>query len=224
MEFKKPDREVDRVFLHCSASDRPEHDTVEVMREWHLARGWSDVGYHYFIRKDGTVESGRPLERSPAAQRGHNRSTIAICLHGLEPDRFTAAQYESVIELCQAIDRAYGVEHGVTFHGHCEVSSKACPVFDYREVLGLDASGEPVRAPNPEPDESPGATALPVLRLLDRGPAVRMLQERLVAFGAEIAVDGAFGQATDAAVRAFQADQGLVVDGIVGPATWETLG
>ena len=57
--FKKPDRHVSRVFLHCSASDNPKHDKISVIRKWHLDKGWSDVGYHYFIRKDGTVEEGR---------------------------------------------------------------------------------------------------------------------------------------------------------------------
>ena len=81
--FTRPEREVDRVFLHCSASDSPEHDGVDVIRRWHIDdNGWDDVGYHYFIRRDGTLESGRPLEKTPAAQAGSNAATIAVCLHG----------------------------------------------------------------------------------------------------------------------------------------------
>ena len=73
MPFRKPARHVDRVFLHCSASDDPDHDDIETIRRWHVdERGWSDVGYHYFIRSDGTLQEGRPLERIPAAQAGHN--------------------------------------------------------------------------------------------------------------------------------------------------------
>jgi len=68
MAFRKPTREIDRVFLHCSASDRNEHDDVAVMRRWHVDdRGWDDVGYYYFIKKDGTVQPGRDLEKAPAA-------------------------------------------------------------------------------------------------------------------------------------------------------------
>ena len=55
-ECVKPLRPIDRVFVHCSASDYPQHDNVATMRQWHLERGWSDVGYHFFIRKDGTLE------------------------------------------------------------------------------------------------------------------------------------------------------------------------
>lgn len=97
------------------------------------------MGYHYFIKVDGTLQSGRPLENVPAAQRGYNTASIAICLHGLKS--FTEAQFRTLKDLCQAINAAYGGE--VTFHGHREVEpAKTCPVFDYRKVLGLDGKGK----------------------------------------------------------------------------------
>ena len=138
--FVKPERSIDRVFIHCSASDNPNHDNVEVIRKWHTdeppqGRGWSDIGYHFFIRKNGIVENGRDLIRTPAAQRGHNRGTIAICVHGLET--FTSEQFEALRRLCEGINRSY---HYITFHGHNEVNpNKTCPVFDVKEVLGLDS-------------------------------------------------------------------------------------
>ena len=48
-------RHIDTIFLHCSASDNPEYDNVAVIRRWHLARGWSDCGYHYYIPKNGIL-------------------------------------------------------------------------------------------------------------------------------------------------------------------------
>ena len=137
--FEAPNRAVTRVFIHCSASDIDAHDDISVMRRWHLDRGWSDVGYHYFIKKDGTIQKGRDLELTPAAQKDHNSGTIAICLHGLEKYAFTKAQFESLWKLCGEIKRAYN--GGVTFHGHREVSNRTCPVFDYKAVLGLDDNG-----------------------------------------------------------------------------------
>ena len=69
MPFIEPHRRIDRVFLHCNASDDPDHDDIRAIRDWHVnGRDWEDVGYHYFIRKDGTLEAGRPLERTHAAQ------------------------------------------------------------------------------------------------------------------------------------------------------------
>ena len=71
----------DALARYCSASDSPEHDSIDVVRRWHVdGNGWDDVGYHYFIRRDGTLETGRPLERTPAAQAGNNAATIAICV------------------------------------------------------------------------------------------------------------------------------------------------
>lgn len=137
--YDKPAREIKGVFIHCSASDAPEHDNIGVMRAWHLERGFNEVGYHYFIRKDGTLESGRATSLTPAAQRGYNANTIAVCVHGLKKDEFTEAQFKTLRKLCTDIREAHG--HGITFHGHCEVSAKSCPVFDYRNVLQLTAEG-----------------------------------------------------------------------------------
>jgi len=140
--FQRPRRAVTRVFIHCSASDRPEHSNVETIRLWHLARGFADVGYHYVIGFDGMIEPGRELERIPAAQQGHNTESIAICLAGGQngrDDAFTAEQFQSLKGLCAAIHDAY--EGQISFHGHCEVSNKACPVFDYRSILELSGHG-----------------------------------------------------------------------------------
>ena len=153
MPFTRPARHVDRVFLHCSASDNPDHDDIATIRSWHVnERGWSDVGYHYFIRSDGALQEGRPLERTPAAQAGHNAGTIAVCLHGLAAENFTDDQFRTLTALAREIDEAYAGR--VTFHGHCEVSSKSCPVFPYREVLGLDGAGRMTGSPELVPRDA----------------------------------------------------------------------
>ena len=136
--FEKPRRKISRVFIHCSASDVKSHDSVATIRRWHLARGFSDIGYHYVILKDGRIRSGRGLERTPAAQKGHNKASIAICVTGLE--LFSAEQMLALLILCMSIDQVY--DGAVTFHGHNEVNpAKSCPVFNYRAVLRLTQSG-----------------------------------------------------------------------------------
>ena len=138
--FAKPRRRVDRVFVHCSASDAAAHDNVEVIRSWHLKRGWRDIGYHFVITRNGVLRAGRPLSLVPAAQKGHNIGSIAVCLTGLRV--FTVEQMQKLVDLCVYIDDAYEI---ITFHGHCEVANKLCPVFSYKEVLRLDARGKMLR-------------------------------------------------------------------------------
>ena len=144
--FTKPVRPVERVFLHCSANDRPEHANITTIRRWHVARGFSDIGYHYVIDFEGRLLVGRSLERIPAAQQGHNSGSIAICVTGGQDGEkaFTQAQFDTLVRLCREINCAY---HGeVSFHGHREVANKDCPAFDYQRILALDAKGQ-MKAP-----------------------------------------------------------------------------
>jgi N-acetyl-anhydromuramyl-L-alanine amidase AmpD len=138
LEFIPPQRKVTRVFLHCSASDNPDHDDWKVIDQWHKENSWDGIGYHYFITSKGVIQEGRDLELQPAAQKPHNKGTIAICTHGLK--HFSEESLQAVYDLCKAINEAY---HGeVTFHGHREVEpGKTCPVYDYKKLLGLDEFG-----------------------------------------------------------------------------------
>jgi peptidoglycan hydrolase-like protein with peptidoglycan-binding domain len=64
---------------------------------------------------------------------------------------------------------------------------------------------------------------LPTLRFGDSGNAVRVLQRLLSSNGYPVRIDGNFGALTETAVKAFQSQQNLLVDGIVGPKTWQKL-
>lgn len=223
--FARPNRPVHAVFVHCSASDEPEHDDVSVIRRWHTdpvqagGRGWADIGYHFFITKDGTIQPGRSVERTPAAQLGHNAGTIAVSLHGLAEKRFTQAQLDSLAAFCRAVQEAYR-GRALRFRGHCEVANKACPVVNYRRVLGLGAGGQlgGVPATVAALTDDPIAEDT-CLDLMDHGALVRAAQAALNAEGAGLELDGVFGQRTREAVARFQRRRGLPPDGIIGPAT-----
>ena len=137
--FKRPARPVHTVWIHCSAASRPSV-TAKDVDSWHRERGWAGIGYHFFIRTDGTVEKGRDLEKRGAHVKGHNTGSIGICLNGLHTGDFTQAQFDTLIKLCLEIDAAYG-PGTIKFRGHKEVAAKACPVFDYKSVLKLDPEG-----------------------------------------------------------------------------------
>ena len=75
-------REINKVIVHCTATPENRVVTVEDVRQWHKARGWSDIGYHIMIYLDGTVHEGRPIERSGAHCKGQNKNSIGIAYVG----------------------------------------------------------------------------------------------------------------------------------------------
>ena len=218
MLFRKPRRKVNRVFIHCSASDLPEHDNIEVIRQWHLARGFDDIGYHFFIHKNGNVSIGRSLERTPAAQRGQNRGTIAICLHGFHIERFTQAQYNTLRNMANYINSIY--YERISFHGHEEVAHKSCPILNYRAILKLDRYGSIGLTPSYHASVAPSVTSshFVELRYGDRGEAVRKLQQLL-----HIKVTGIYKRQTLAKVKDFKRQHGLYPSGIVTKQVWKLL-
>ena len=139
--FRAPTRHISRVFIHCSASDDQKlvgSRLIEEINAWHIRRGFSGIGYHYAIDKLGAIMEGRSLSIKPAAQKGHNEATIAICVHGLEFGQpfYSSKQADSLRNLCNQIHLAYsGV---IAFWPHNAVANKACPVFDVDRVLALD--------------------------------------------------------------------------------------
>jgi N-acetyl-anhydromuramyl-L-alanine amidase AmpD len=102
--------------------------------EWHVANGWSTCGYHYVIRRDGTIEPGRH-ERLPGAHvAGHNADSLGICLVGGindkgQPDsNFTRAQWAALDHLVSQLVSQYP---GATVSGHRDwTDAKACPSFN----------------------------------------------------------------------------------------------
>lgn len=231
--FAPPARAVHTVFVHCSASDVPAHDDVAVMRDWHVnGNGWSDVGYHYYVRKDGVWQAGRPIEKTPAAQGDNlNAGTIAICFGGLKKENFTEAQFRTGHAMLSAIVDAYG-DRGVRIRvrGHREVYPKECPVFDYRRAFGLDTAGYMSLKPDfavqsaapTKADNVPGDLYLMVA---NRKPAVEALQMTLNARGYDCGdVDGVFGRKTFQALKDWQTANGLPATGIAASADRKALG
>ena len=96
------------------------------------------------------------------------------------------------------------------------------------ELKGVDYSGEDGAAAPASPEAGPVTSSnTPTLRKGSKGAYVTLLQKQLLDRGYALGswgADGDFGSATEKAVRAFQGDQGLAVDGIVGPKTWAALG
>ena len=122
-------REITEIIVHCSDTPAGRHTTVEEIREWHLARGWSDIGYHYVIYLDGTVHEGRPVERIGSHCKGHNKSSIGVAYIGGKDnvDTRTEDQKDALVDLLVYLKTEYPK---VRIYGHRDFSEKYCPSFD----------------------------------------------------------------------------------------------
>lgn len=130
-------RSIDTLILHCSATQADMDVGVAEIDVWHKARGWNRIGYHFVIRRNGEVESGRPIEDIGAHAVGFNRTSLGICLVGgvrrvhqrlVAEDNYTPAQWTAlralVIDLLARFPDARVI-------GHRDVQRhKDCPSFD----------------------------------------------------------------------------------------------
>lgn len=133
-------RQINKIIVHCSATYPDQDVGVDTIRKWHVEeRGWSDIGYHYVVRRDGTVEEGRPITKAGAHCKGHNADSIGVCLEGgLIPDTkepskdYTAQQLKSLGNLILTLRSKYGTKDRViALYGHNEFDTeKTCPNFD----------------------------------------------------------------------------------------------
>ena len=121
--------ETDQVVIHHTGNPTDDDLSAEEINASHQARGWSCIGYHYVVRKDGTIEVGRPHWTIGAHAYGHNSHTIGVHVCGnFEIGEPTSEQIESLAMLIANLCTDYGLSidrsHIV---GHRELMSTACP-------------------------------------------------------------------------------------------------
>lgn len=149
--------------IHCSASREDKDYTFNQLLKDHKSRGFTTCGYHFFIRKDGTVHYGRPLHIKGAHAAPYNTNSIGICYEGgcdskrRAKDTRTEKQKEVILELIlevlTAIKSAGGDPRKVKIVGHRDLSPdldgdgivepaewiKQCPSFEvkleYKDIV-----------------------------------------------------------------------------------------
>lgn len=133
--IEMPCSSVKYLIVHCSATREDRDYTVEQLRRDHLARGFIDIGYHYYIRKDGTVTRHRRLTEVGAHCRPYNRCSIGVCYEGglasdgSPKDTRTPYQRTALVKLLTDLKRRFP---DALIRGHCEMRGavpKACPCF-----------------------------------------------------------------------------------------------
>lgn len=130
-------RKINEIILHCTDTEAGKDYTVGQIRQWHLNRGFEDIGYHYIIHPNGRVSQGRPISKPGAHCKGHNAHSIGIAyiggkLNGKPADTRTPSQVEAMDTLILTLLDMYPIER-VT--GHNDYSNKACPCFNVKEYL-----------------------------------------------------------------------------------------
>lgn len=105
-------RPIDLIVLHHSASEAADH-TWEEIRQWHLARGFATIGYHFGVVFDSNqwlVKPGRPVAEVGAHAKGFNAHSIGVCFEGnFERDTMPPAQFDLGVGLVTQLVRGYGV-------------------------------------------------------------------------------------------------------------------
>lgn len=125
-------RTINKIIIHHSQSDIKGHDNIKVIKEWHLERGFKDVGYHYFITKNGTIQRGRDLAKVGAHCKGQNKSSIGICLSG--DKKYSYLQFCALDCLIRSLRIKLG-KPKLKVYPHSKYSDKICPNFDVNQFL-----------------------------------------------------------------------------------------
>ena len=122
--------------LHCSASRCNQDYSVEQLRRDHKARGFYDIGYHFYIRKDGTMTQHRMLLEVGAHARPYNRCSIGICYEGGLDEKgkpcntITPQQFERIQELLAVLKKLFPKAKIVGHRDLPRTTPKECPGFD----------------------------------------------------------------------------------------------
>jgi N-acetylmuramoyl-L-alanine amidase len=128
------------IVVHCSASPPKVNADAAMIDRWHRQKGWACIGYHFVIKRDGTVEEGRELDRIGAHANGHNADSVGICLSGGVDDtgksvnNFTPEQFASLKTLLLTLREKYPQ---AVIQGHRDFPgvAKDCPCFDVKDWL-----------------------------------------------------------------------------------------
>ena len=137
--LKTSKRHINEIIIHCTDTEEGKNYTIDDVRQWHTlpppkGRGWSDVGYHYLIYRNGSVVAGRDVDQAGAHCKGHNSYSIAVCYVGgrgrdgkcrdTRTLQQRAAMANLLIELRMRYPQAVIVGHSFWD------PSKECPCFD----------------------------------------------------------------------------------------------
>ena len=128
-------RYINRIIVHCTATPEGRAETVQSIRNMHLANGWSDIGYHYLIGLNGERWNGRSVNLVGAHCNGYNANSIGVCYVGgvdknlKTKDTRTQKQKDALLALLKDLRRLYP-KAKICGHRDLDKHGKECPSFD----------------------------------------------------------------------------------------------
>ena len=133
--LKKTKRKINLIVVHCTATEEGKDYTVDWIRKVHKSKGYSDIGYHYVIYRDGSLHVGRNINLVGAHARGFNTGSIGVVYVGGCPkgdlkhnkDTRTPQQKETLLHLLKDLRKMYPHARIV---GHKDLNATGCPSFD----------------------------------------------------------------------------------------------
>lgn len=138
VRLRKSKRTINEIIVHCTATPEGKDYTVEDIRRWHKQQGWSDIGYHYVVYRNGHVEPGRSVKVAGAHCTGHNSHSIGVVYVGgvsadgkTAKDTRTEEQKEALAKLLTELRVLYPE---AKIYGHRNFANKACPSFDAKKA------------------------------------------------------------------------------------------
>lgn len=130
----KSKRIIDEIIVHCSATAEGKDFTTADITRWHRQRGFTTIGYHYVVYRDGSIHAGRDVNVAGAHCTGHNTHSVGVCYiggckaDGCSPkDTRTEAQKAALLKLLKDLKRLYP---NAKIRGHRDFANKECPSFD----------------------------------------------------------------------------------------------
>lgn len=123
------------IIVHCTATRRDQDYTPEQMEKDHKGQGYYTTGYHFYIRKDGTITQHRPLNEKGAHCKGWNSHSIGVCYEGGYDNKWKPADTRTEKQkaaLRRLIDWLLRRFDNASVLGHRDMPgvNKACPCFD----------------------------------------------------------------------------------------------
>lgn len=125
-----PRKKTSYIVLHHRAGE----GDAQSIHKSHLALGWAGIGYHLYIRKDGSVFEGRPLDTVGAHTAGKNSESVGVCFEGnFENDKMSAAQINAGIKIVEFLMEKFP---NATLVRHCDLGATLCPGknFPFEEI------------------------------------------------------------------------------------------